>query len=108
MSVLRFSELIVGVPSVMAHGINLDGRRLAPTHLGASATGFTIAVDATNVAVTRTSGGATVEVSVGVEQWSEEARSSPGSLPAGHASAFPAGTDGDPAVGAAPFPVDVG
>jgi hypothetical protein len=53
-NIVRFAGLVEGNPVALPHGINLDGRALTPELVIPNAGPFTIAVDATNVTVTRT------------------------------------------------------
>lgn len=67
-NVLRFTGLVIGVPSVQAHGINLNGRAIAPKTARANGQGFTITIDATNVTVTRSASGQ-ASVDIELEYW---------------------------------------
>lgn len=66
-NVLPFSGLVVGVPTSLPHLLNVNTVPVIPDLIGASAGGFTITANATNVTVTRTTGGAAVNVYV--ERW---------------------------------------
>ena len=54
LNIARFAGLVVGVPVAVAHDLNQDGRALTPDFVAPTLGGFTVAVDATNVTVTRT------------------------------------------------------
>ena len=82
-NVLRFTGLVIGVPSVQAHGCNYNGRAVPPKNVWLNGGGFTVAVDDTNVTITRTASGSAA-VDVAVELWHsyEDAEPLPSGIPA--------------------------
>src|SRR5512147_3252271 len=66
-NVLQFTGLAVGVPVSLPHRLNTNGVPVAPKIGASNANGFTITADTTSVTVTRTTGGANVDVYV--EYW---------------------------------------
>ncbi len=64
-NILSFTGLVVGVPVVLPHRLNVNGIPALPRTVEPDLGGFTITADATNVTVTRTvDGGAAVNVLV--------------------------------------------
>lgn len=68
-NVVPFVGLVVGVPAVLPHGLNLGGTKLIPTRMVASASGFTITADDTNVTAVRNTAKSAEDVNVLVEYW---------------------------------------
>jgi hypothetical protein len=66
-NVLPFTGLAVAVPASLPHKLNVNSVPVKPQFGALSASGFTVQADATNVTVTRTTGGADVDVYV--EHW---------------------------------------
>jgi hypothetical protein len=73
-SIVRFTGLVVGVPSVLPHGLNIDNVAQVPDLVAPSQGIFTIVADATNVTVTRTAADPAA-VDVFCEVWHTEDRS---------------------------------
>ncbi|KKM80117.1 hypothetical protein LCGC14_1343150 [marine sediment metagenome] len=69
LNIVRFAGLVVGVPVVQAHNLNNDGRLLVPDFVVPTLGGFTVAVDNTDVTVTRTVDAPAGAVDVFVENW---------------------------------------
>jgi hypothetical protein len=72
-NILRFTGLIVGVPVVQPHNLNLSTSGtplpLLPQFVASDAGGFTVAITNLTVTVTRTAAAATGTVRVYVEHW---------------------------------------
>ncbi len=68
-NIVRFNALVVGVPVITAHDLNNNGRALVPDLVIPDLGGFTVAVDATNVTVTRTADAPGGAVDVFVVHW---------------------------------------
>lgn len=87
-NILRFTNLVVGVPTSIAHNLNVSDRGVIPDLVIPSIGGFTITGDATNVTVTRDAGSAAA-VDVFAEYWHTEDRAfgsttpNPGTQPDG-------------------------
>ncbi len=68
-NILSFTGLVVGVPSVQAHGLNIPARGgVVPRVLETDGAGYTVTADDTNVTVTRGSNAA-ASVNVYCEYW---------------------------------------
>ncbi len=67
-NILSFTGLVVGVPTSIAHLINVNGLAKKPQLVFANAAGYTITADTINITVTRLSGGA-ASVNVYCEFW---------------------------------------
>ena len=68
-NVVEFTGLVVGVPALLPHGLNVNGISVAPQLGGANAGGFTVTANATQVTVTRTASAASGDVNIYVEHW---------------------------------------
>jgi len=80
-NIVQFTGLVVGVPTPLPHGLNINGNPIAPQLGGADASGFTVTADTVNVTVTRTASASSGDVNVFVEYWhSIEAVLPPGKL----------------------------
>ncbi len=77
-NIVAFTGLVIGVPTSLPHQLNLNGLAVKPRMGGASAGGFTVTADATNVTVTRTAGAAVNAVHVYVEYWHTIEQALPG------------------------------
>jgi len=67
-NIVRFTGLVVGVPTALPHLLNVNGRAVTPRIGGANASGITATANATNVIVTREADGPAA-VDVYVEYW---------------------------------------
>lgn len=67
-NVLRFTGLVIGVPSAQAHLINLNGRAVEPHEINVGGGGYIVAIDDTNLTITRTAAGA-ADVDVECIRW---------------------------------------
>lgn len=67
-NILSFTGLVVGVPMVLPHRLNVNGISVLPRTVEPDVGGFTIAADVTNVTVTRAADGP-ANVNVLVEYW---------------------------------------
>lgn len=96
-NIIALTDLVVGVPVVTAHGIKVNGVATIPHLLAATAAGFTITADATNITVTRSASSAAA-VSIYAERWHSFDNAQP--LPSGINSAlFPFVTQGSSGAG---------
>lgn len=76
-NVIVFEGLVVDEPASLPHGINLEGRSVAPDLvIPAMLGGYTVTADATNVTVTRLTG-SDAEVNVYCERWHSYERALP-------------------------------
>jgi hypothetical protein len=68
-NILDFTDLVLNVPTSLPHRLNVKGTPVTPKLGGASAEGFTVTADATNVTVTRTINADSGNVRIYVEYW---------------------------------------
>jgi len=68
-NILQFTGLVVGVPSVQSHNLVVQGVAVAPDEYYPNVGGFTIAVTATTVTVTRTASATGGDVSIILKYW---------------------------------------
>jgi hypothetical protein len=80
-NILAFNGLGIGVPASQPHLLNRGDGITTPRLLAADAAGFTIIADALNVTVTRTTGGASVNVYAELWHTLEDAEPYPGLAP---------------------------
>jgi len=80
-NILAFNGLGIGVPASQPHRLNRGDGITTPRLLAADAAGFTITADALNVTVTRTTGGASVNVYAELWHTLEDAEPYPGLAP---------------------------
>ena len=67
-NILRFAAVPVGVPTLLPHNLNWQGRARIPDVVQGSREGFTVVADNTNVTVTNNTGAA-ADIDVLVETW---------------------------------------
>ena len=72
-NILRFTGLVVGTPTAIAHNLNINGVGIIPDVVTPEAGSFTVIADATNVTVTRNVGDAD-NVDVYAAYWHTENR----------------------------------
>ena len=80
-NIIPFTGLVVGVPVIKLHGLNINGAAVKPQSVGMDEPGFDVVADATTVTVTRTADALVDAVDVFCDRWySMEALTPPGSL----------------------------
>jgi hypothetical protein len=90
-NIVQATGLVVGVPSLFAHGLNVNGLAISPDLVvPADPGGYTVTADATNITITRGSGAAAVNIYV--ERWHSYERALP--LPGQLAGLIPFVFDG--------------
>lgn len=96
LNIVRFSGLVVGVPVVTPHDLNIRGTNVLPDIVIPSVGGFTVAADDTNVTVTRTADALTGSVDVLVQHWHTYSRTFGSYNPAPGAPGFEGSLDPQP------------
>ncbi len=67
-NVLQFTGLVVGVPAVLPHRLNVNGIPVLPDLVAANGPNYTIVASATNITITRTAPAAAA-VDIYIEHW---------------------------------------